>query len=95
MKIFEEEGNCGKGERREGLVKYGVSCWKVDSLPSPQLICSICAPRISEYILGDLGAVSRVGRKGVTKVFKHERKIIKHTKHFWCSMSGQRSLCRL
>ena len=25
-------------------------------------------------ILGDPGAVSRVGRKGATKVFKHERK---------------------
>ena len=34
------------------------------------MLHNFCVKNESDFILGDLGAVSRVGRKGGTKVFK-------------------------
>ena len=42
---------------------------------SCSFVCCFCDPRgLLSRILGDPGAVSRVGRKGATKVFKYGRK---------------------
>ena len=62
-------------DKQAAFVRKGNGCrnHELDST-TPSWALGDDSQSISPYILGDPGAVSRAGRKGATKVFKHRRK---------------------